>query len=81
LGDQSTIEQLKSLSPTWALWIAQDADGTWWAYEHEPNEFHKGWYENEVGRSVKLLKEADNPLWKESIQPVRSYRDAKRLSN
>lgn len=40
--------------PIWAKWIAQDEDGTWWAYEVEPLQHHKGWYENEVGRSVRL---------------------------
>ncbi|HIO93714.1 MAG TPA: hypothetical protein EYG68_12880 [Leucothrix mucor] len=41
--------------PNWTRWLAQDADGTWWAYEHEPNEYHAGWYENEVGRYQKLM--------------------------
>lgn len=36
--------------PSWAEFLAQDADGTWWAYEAEPNEKDHGWYENEVGR-------------------------------
>ena len=46
--------------PVWARWQAQDADGRWWAYEHEPNEGDSGWYENEVGR-VGLLKQDDPP--------------------
>ena len=41
-------------APEWARWLAQDADGAWWAYEAEPNQQHNGWYENEVGRIVKL---------------------------
>ncbi len=40
--------------PTWARWLAQDEDGTWWAYEAEPNQQHNGWYENEVGRIQRL---------------------------
>ena len=40
--------------PAWAKWLAQDADGTWWAYEAEPNQLDHGWYENEVGRIVRL---------------------------
>ena len=67
MGDQSSIERLKNVSPSWARWLAQDADGAWWAYEHEPNEFHKGWYENEVGRSVKVLKEEASTQWRESL--------------
>lgn len=42
--------------PSWAAYLAQDADGTWWAYEAHPNEMHNGWYENEVGRIRKLAK-------------------------
>jgi hypothetical protein len=40
--------------PGWVRWIAQDADGAFWGYEAEPNQQHNGWYENEVGRIVKL---------------------------
>jgi hypothetical protein len=40
--------------PAWAAFIAQDRDGTWWAYEAHPNENDNGWYENEVGRIQRL---------------------------
>ena len=40
--------------PHWAHWLAQDADGTWWVFEHEPNLADSVWYENEVGRSLRL---------------------------
>ena len=40
--------------PEWVNWIARDADGALWGYEAEPNRQHNGWYENEVGRIVKL---------------------------
>lgn len=47
--------ELAGLSlPDWAAWLAQDADGAWWAYEAEPNQQHDGWYENEVGRIRRL---------------------------
>lgn len=42
--------------PEWAQFIAQDSDGTWWAYEAEPNQQDTGWYENEVGRIQRLGK-------------------------
>jgi hypothetical protein len=42
--------------PDWAHWLAQDADGAWWAYEAEPNQQDTGWYENEVGRIARLGK-------------------------
>jgi hypothetical protein len=41
-------------APDWVNWIAQDADGAVWGYEVEPNQQHNGWYENEVGRIVRL---------------------------
>lgn len=44
--------------PGWAEFIAQDRDGTWWAYEAEPNQNDNGWYENEVGRIQRLGKTA-----------------------
>lgn len=44
--------------PEWAGFVAQDADGTWWAYEAEPNLQDSGWYENEVGRIQRLGKTA-----------------------
>lgn len=44
--------------PPWAEFLAQDADGTWWAYEAHPNEMHNGWYENEVGCIQHLGKTA-----------------------
>lgn len=53
--------------PEWAEWLAQDGDGTWWAYEHEPNQSHSGWYENEVGRSLRLCQEVPNPSWKQAL--------------
>ncbi|KAG1707720.1 Type-4 uracil-DNA glycosylase [Nymphon striatum] len=48
----------------------QDEDGVWWAYEVEPLQHHKGWYENEVGRSIKLGL-SDNPRgWKNTLKKV-----------
>lgn len=44
----------KQLIPEWAEFLAQDADGTWWAYEAHPNEHDTGWYENEVGRIQRI---------------------------
>ena len=54
--------------PAWATWIAQDADGTWWAYEAEPNQHDHGWYENEVGRSVRLRRDDPNPTWPQTLR-------------
>lgn len=54
--------------PNWAHWLAQDADGSWWAFEAEPNEYDHGWYENEVGRCLKLDEREANPHWRESLR-------------
>lgn len=29
--------------PDWAQWVAQDADGSWWAYRQEPSEDERAW--------------------------------------
>lgn len=54
--------------PSWMRWIAQDEDGTWWGYEHEPNMSDSGWYENEVGLSLKIKEEKINKNWKDSLK-------------
>jgi hypothetical protein len=53
--------------PDWARWKAQDADGTWWAFEVEPLQFHKGWYENEVGRFQRLFSDKPSEDWKHTL--------------
>ena len=58
--------------PPWARWLAQDADGTWWAYEHEPNEGTASWYENEVGDSIRLCNDLPNSNWRRSLTRIRS---------
>jgi len=57
--------------PDWVRWLAQDADGSWWGYEHEPNEGDSGWYENEVGASIKLLDAQHNPRWRHTLRRAR----------
>jgi len=65
---QSTIlSHLCEYVPSWANWVAQDADGTWWAYEAEPNQYDDGWYENEVGRSLKIKQDVTNKAWQQAI--------------
>jgi hypothetical protein len=51
----------RELIPAWAQFLAQDADGTWWAYEAHPNENDTGWYENEVGR-IQRLDRTEAPM-------------------
>lgn len=54
--------------PRWCTWIAQDADGTWWAYEHQPNEADDAWYENEAGRCLRLGADDANARWRDSLR-------------
>lgn len=49
--------------PVWVRWVAQDANGAWWGFEHEPNEGATSWYENEVGRYLRLADAPPNPEW------------------
>ena len=53
--------------PAWAEWLAQDGDGTWWAYEAEPNQQPHGWYENEVGRFERLVLGPPPADWRECL--------------
>ena len=56
--------------PLWVRWIARDADGTWWGYEHEPNPGDHGWYENEVGRNIRIEKGPSDPDWRKHIYKI-----------
>ncbi|MDH5517001.1 MAG: hypothetical protein OEY36_04150 [Gammaproteobacteria bacterium] len=56
--------------PDWVNYVAQDADGQWWGYETEPNLSHISWYENEVGRIVKLDKTKAQSHWQQSLLKV-----------
>jgi hypothetical protein len=64
------IDISKTGLPDWVRWIAQDADGAWWGYECEPLQHDHGWYENEVGRTVKLLSAAVNTRWHLTLEKI-----------
>lgn len=57
--------------PAWVLWLAQDADGSWWGYQHEPNQGDTGWYENEVGQVIKLFDDEPQPDWLASLKKIK----------
>lgn len=42
---------------------AEAATATLWAYEAEPNQQDTGWYENEVGRILRLGQTAPPDDW------------------
>jgi hypothetical protein len=56
--------------PEWVAWIAQDADGALWGYEAEPNKQDRGWYENEVGRIVRLGQTAPPADWETTLRRI-----------
>lgn len=56
--------------PDWVRWLAQDSSGTWWGYQVEPLKNHQGWYENEVGKIIKLLESEPNSNWHATLQKV-----------
>lgn len=62
---------MKQTIPDWVSWLAQDADGTWWGYEAEPHQHHAGWYENEIGRSIKLDQAIPNADWSKTLTRYR----------
>ncbi len=53
--------------PVWVNFIAQDSDGSWWGYTVEPLENHRGWYENEVGKNIKLMQTELSKNWQQSL--------------
>jgi hypothetical protein len=56
--------------PDRVAWIAQDGNGAWWGYEHEPNQGDVGWYENEVGRYLRLGESAPPANWRTALRRV-----------
>jgi hypothetical protein len=63
--------------PDWVRWLAQDESGIWWGFEAEPNQGHNFWYENEVGRCVRLQAEQVNSNWRSSLKRI----NKKRINN
>ena len=56
--------------PAWVNYLAQDADGTWWGYEVEPLQHFSGWYENEVGRNIRISSGIANAHWRETLSKL-----------
>ena len=55
--------------PEWVNWMAQDSNGVWWGYSVEPLRNDNGWYENEVGRYVRLGVDNAND-WQRSLVKI-----------
>jgi len=50
-----------------AVKAAEAATATLWAYEAEPNKQDYGWYENEVGRILRLGQTAPPDDWEATL--------------
>lgn len=68
--NDKTLPVDRAMLPPWARWLAQDADGAWWAYEQEPNPGAISWYENEVGDSLRLRTDSPNSNWRATLTKV-----------
>ena len=66
MNENDQLDLFDSL-PDWVNWLSQDSDSTWWGFEVEPLQHHQGWYENEVGRYIKLKKDEPNKHWQETL--------------
>lgn len=56
--------------PQWAKWMACDANGTWWVFEAEPHLSSQSWYENEVGRFLKINVTESVKDWQLSLRKL-----------
>ncbi|MBL4762179.1 MAG: hypothetical protein JKY93_05715 [Gammaproteobacteria bacterium] len=56
--------------PQWAKWAACDANGAWWAFEAEPHLSSQSWYENEVGRFMKINIRNPTEHWQLSLRKL-----------
>lgn len=80
-NDTLTFEQVRTLVenartgggppiPGEIHWVAQDASGTWWGFEHRPHAGGSGWREMDMSSFVKLGRGRPNPNWRGSLQKV-----------
>lgn len=53
-------------APPWANFIAMDADGSWWWFEHRPHAGHLAWI-NHPGVSGKSERVKGAAFWRESL--------------
>lgn len=54
--------------PDWVDWVARDANGALWGFSVEPLIGDRAWYENEVGRYIRLADGPPDPDWQGSLR-------------
>lgn len=57
--------------PSWANWIAQDADGRWWYYEYMPSALSDWWWSNSTGKFEIVRIDDPNPNWRDTLRRLR----------
>lgn len=56
-----------SLIPKWANWMAQDADGKWWAYKDEPKPRSLR-FQVDTGDADFIARTSPNPAWRDTLR-------------
>ena len=51
-------------------WIAQDEEGVWWGFDHEPDPEIKGWHSFGDTMRLKLKRGSPNPNWRKTLNKV-----------
>ena len=56
-------------APSWARWVAQDWNGSWWAYEKKPSPIETSSHWHERGKKQGLCNSSENGVdnWKEML--------------
>ncbi len=58
-------------APDWAVWLAQDASGTWWWYEREPNTLGSRWAAVKLTPKQLAGRGDRNSDWRETLEKRR----------
>lgn len=63
--------EIEVLLSDWAGWLAMDADGEWFEFEHRPEKGTSGWFERE-GRIRGILgtDDIDGLDWSSTLQKL-----------
>lgn len=56
--------------PDWAKCVAQDRDGSWWAYEITPKPEREDRWNAHHGKHEFIANSAPNPNWRETLRRV-----------
>lgn len=63
-------DKVSDKAPEWANWIAQDANGSWWYFEHEPSAVGSCYWDGGFGKLGFVRKDAPSPNWRTTLARV-----------